>query len=55
MYVDVVDNPGTLQDPTPDAPEPDDLHKCAAVNHTLGIQCDARHYISDRYHSITDT
>lgn len=25
-YVDLLDNPGSMDDPTPDAPEPDDLH-----------------------------
>jgi hypothetical protein len=26
VYVSMLDNPGSMPDPTPDAPEPDDLH-----------------------------
>ncbi len=29
VYMEVVDNPYTMTDPTPDAPDPDDLNKCA--------------------------
>lgn len=27
VYLEVIDNPGDLKDPTPGAPDPDDLHK----------------------------